>query len=67
MPSTDVAGSIAGNANLAPSLSSSGASSEGRSMLHNGAAPHAKLIVDDFSDDDSTSDCGLCGIPGGSG
>lgn len=39
---THVAGSIAGNANLAPSLDGTG----GSSFVHNGAAPHAKLIVE---------------------
>jgi hypothetical protein len=39
---THVAGSIAGNSNLAPHLDSTG----GKTMDHNGAAPHAKLIVE---------------------
>jgi subtilisin family serine protease len=39
---THVAGSIAGNSNLAPSLDGTG----GRTKEHNGAAPHAKLIVE---------------------
>lgn len=39
---THVAGSIAGNSNLAPHLDGTG----GKTMDHNGAAPHAKLIVE---------------------
>jgi len=48
---THVTGSIAGNANLAPSWDGT---EEGRTEEHNGAAPHVKLIVE----------APLAGLPG---
>ena len=57
---THVAGSIAGNANLAPSLLGGG----GRTRSHNGAAPHAKLVVDDLCEGLGEDEGGLPGLSG---